>query len=71
MDTAQWTLLANGLLRLANLLAGVFIVGLSLTEKQIAASVPLIGGATVAGLYLVSYAILRYPAPYTGVNDKH
>jgi hypothetical protein len=62
MDTAPRTLLAKGLLQLANLLAGVFIVGLSLTENSIAAYVPVIGIATVAGLYLMSYAVLRYPA---------
>ena len=71
MDTGQRTLLAQGLLRLANLLAGVFIVGLSLRENSIAASVPFIGIAAVAGLYLMSYAILRYPAPYTRVNNKN
>jgi hypothetical protein len=60
MDTAQRTLLAKGLLHLANLMAGVFIAGLSLTEKSIAAYVPGIGRAAVGGLYAISYVVLTY-----------
>jgi hypothetical protein len=56
----------RGLINLANLLAGVFIVGLSLTEKSIAASVPVIGIAAVAGLYAISYVI---PAHHTEGNE--
>jgi len=41
-------------------MAGVFIVGLSLTEKSIAASVPVIGIAAVGGLYARSYVVLTY-----------
>jgi hypothetical protein len=62
MEKAQRTLLAKGLLHLANLLAGVFIVGLSLTEKSIGTYVPVIGIAAVGGLYAISYVILaHYP----------
>jgi hypothetical protein len=60
MDTAPRTLLAKGLINLSNLMAGVFIVGLSLTEKRIAAYVPVIGIAAVGGLYAISYVVLTY-----------
>jgi hypothetical protein len=71
MNQAPRTLLAKGGLQLANLLAGVFIMGLSRTEHRMAASVPVIGMAAVGGLYLMSYVLLRYPAPYQGVHDKN
>jgi hypothetical protein len=35
-------------------MAGIFIIGLSLTEKHIAAYVPVIGIAAVGGLYALS-----------------
>jgi hypothetical protein len=60
MDKAQRTLLAKRLLHLANLMAGICIIGLSLTEKSIAASVPVIGIAAVGGLYARSYVVLTY-----------
>jgi hypothetical protein len=69
MDTAQRTLLAKGLIHLANLLAGIFIVGLSLTEKRMAASVPVIGIAVVGGLYALSYVVLAHHTEGDGVNQ--
>jgi hypothetical protein len=60
MDTAQRTLLAKGWLHLTHLMAGVFIVGLSLTEKSMAAYVPVIGIAAVGGVYAISYVILAH-----------
>jgi hypothetical protein len=42
MQNKEREMLAAGLIHRANLLAGVFIVGLSLTEKSMAAYVPVI-----------------------------
>jgi uncharacterized membrane protein YciS (DUF1049 family) len=68
MDTAQRTLLAKGLFHLSNLMAGVFIVGLLLTENSIAASVPVIGIVAVGGLYALSYVMLAHHTEGDGVN---
>jgi hypothetical protein len=60
MQQHQRAMFSKGFINLANLLAGVFIVGLSLTEKSIAAYVPVIGIAAVGGLYAISYAVLTH-----------
>jgi hypothetical protein len=59
MSNDQKLLFAKGLLSLANMLVAVFIVGLSVTEKDIAAYVPVIGIAAVAGLHIASLVMLR------------
>ena len=59
---------ANGLLTLANMLVAVVIVGLSVTEKNIAAYVPVIGVAAVAGLYAISYVLLAHHTESDEVN---
>jgi len=69
MDKAQRTLLTKGLLHLANLMAGVFIAGLLLMEKSIAAYVLVIGIAAVGGLYAISYVILAHHTEGDGVNQ--
>ncbi len=60
MSEQQKRFFAKGGMNLANLTAGVFVVGLSLTENSIAAYVPLIGIAAVAGLYAISYVMLAH-----------
>jgi hypothetical protein len=60
MDEEQKLLFAKGLINLANIMAGVFIVGLSVAEKNVALYVPVVGIAAMAGLYAISYGILTH-----------
>ena len=59
MQQHQRDMFSRGLINLANLLAGVFIVGLSLTEKNSAAYVPVIGIVAVSRLYVISLVMPR------------
>jgi hypothetical protein len=49
-------------------MAGVVIVGLSLTENSIAAYVPVTGIAAVGGLYAISCVILAHHTEGDEVN---
>jgi hypothetical protein len=69
MQQHQRAMFSKGFINLANLLAGVFIVGLSLTEKSIAAYVPVIGIAAVGGLYAISYMVLTHHKEGGHVNQ--
>jgi hypothetical protein len=69
MSEEQKRLFAKGLLTLANMLVAVVIVGLSVTENSTAAYVPVIGIATVAGLYAISYVIRAHHKEGDDVNQ--
>ena len=54
------TFVCQRVINLANIMAGVFIVGLSVAEKNVALYVPVVGIAAMAGLYAISYGILTH-----------